>query len=111
MSNILSFNEFLPEGTNAFAIAKDIALRLKARRLEQLLTRQKLAEKSGVSLGSLKRFENNYEISLKHLLALAIILDATEEFALLFTKKQYNSIDDVLKVQTEKTRQRGRRNV
>ncbi len=111
MSNILAVNGFLPEAINAFSIAKDLALRLKTRRLELKFTRKKLAEKSGVSPGSIKRFENNYEISLKHLLALSIILDATEGFSLLFTKKQYESIDEVLKSQTEQKRQRGRRNV
>ena len=38
-------------------VLADIAHRVAARRKEQGLTQAQLAEKSGVSLGSIKRFE------------------------------------------------------
>lgn len=108
---MLANNEFPLDAFNPAALAKGIALRLRDRRLELNLTQQGLATKSGVSLGTLKRFENNYEISLKHLLMIAIVLDATGEFALLFSQKQYESIEEVLKATTKKKRERGKRNV
>jgi hypothetical protein len=47
-------------------------------------------------LGSLKRFENQCEISLAALLRLAIALNAEAEFDTLFSRKQYRSIQDVI---------------
>jgi transcriptional regulator with XRE-family HTH domain len=110
MYNIISDKDFLLDDFNPYAIARGIALRMRERRLELNLTQEALARKSGVSLGTLKRFENSFEISLKHLLMLAVALDATEEFASLFTKMRYESIDEVLKASAVKKRKRGRRN-
>ena len=61
-----------------------------------------------MSWGSIKRFENSGEISLKHLLKLALALDALDEFHNLFPEKEYNSIDDILKSRKQKERKRGR---
>jgi transcriptional regulator with XRE-family HTH domain len=110
MANILSDNDFLLDSFSPHAIAKEMALRLKKRRLASRLTQQALAAKSGVSLGSLKRFEHQYEISLKHLLQLAVVLDATGEFPALFPLPEFNSIDEVLKATDDKQRKRGSRN-
>ena len=57
---------------------------------------EKFAEISGVSLGSLKRFENTGEISLVSLLKLAIVLDCAEEFEQLFVKKHIMSIQEII---------------
>lgn len=103
-------NDFILDAFNPAALAKGIAVRMRARRLELNLTQIGLAAKAGVSLGTLKRFENSNEISLKHLLMIAVVLDATEEFALLFSKRQYQSIQEVLKESGHKKRERGRRN-
>lgn len=111
MINIISDTEFLLDDFNPYAIARGIALQMKERRLELNLTQELLASQSGVSLGTLKRFENSYEISLKHLLMLAVVLDSTGEFFGLFTKRNYGNIEEVLRVKAAKKRQRGRRNV
>lgn len=111
MTNILSDNDFQLDAFNPFAIAQGIADRLKRRRLEHNLTQAALADRSGVSLGSLKRFEQHYEISLKNLLLLAVALDCTAEFAELFAGRHYNSIEEVLKAKAVKKRKRGRRSV
>lgn len=108
MDNILSNNEFILDDFNPYSIAKGISVRMKARRLELNLTQQALSSKSGVSLGTLKRFEHTGEISLKYLLMLAVTLNATEEFKLLFTTRQYTSIDQVLALKEAKKRKRGR---
>lgn len=111
MDNILADKDFLLDDFNPASIARDISIRLRERRLELNLTQQSLAGKSGVSLGTLKRFESDHEISLKHLLMIAVVLDATEEFGLLFTKRQYQTIDDAIKVISSKKRKRGSSNV
>ena len=55
-----------------------------------------LADKSGVSYGSIRRFEEIGEISLKSLLKIAIVLDCTDEFEDAFTQKQINSIQEII---------------
>lgn len=65
-------------------IRRDIAARAQARRLACNMSQKELAARSGVSLGSVKRFETIGEISLKSLLAIALVLDDLEAFAGLF---------------------------
>lgn len=110
-ANMLSVNDFLLDDFNPGAILKNIAERVKRNRLELNLSQNALAAKSGVSLGSLKRFEQTAEISLKNLVMLAVALDATQEFGQLFSGKQYQSIDELLTKDKTRTAKRGRRNV
>ena len=109
MINILADNSFVLDAFNPSSIALGIAKRMRERRLEMNLTQQNLAKRSGVTLGTLKRFERDNEISLKHLLMLAVILDATEEFDFLFSRRQFENIDQALKASSKK-RQRGKHN-
>ncbi len=100
--------EFIIDDFNPASIAKKLALRLRKRRLLLNMSQKSLSEKSGVSLGSIKRFETSGEISLKHLLKLALVLDALDEFHNLFPEKEHESIDDILKSRKQKERKRGR---
>lgn len=111
MANILSVTDFNPNAFSSHEIAKRIANRARVKRLQLNLSQQALANRSGVSLGSLKRFESEYEISLRHMLALALALQSTEEFLNLFPESEYNSIDDIIKQNKVKKRKRGRTNV
>ncbi len=61
-----------------------LAQRAKALRKSKSLSQEVLAEKSGVSFGSLKRFERSGKISLESLLKIAFVLDALESFERLF---------------------------
>jgi transcriptional regulator with XRE-family HTH domain len=110
VANILSNSVLILDAFNPATIAKGISERMRLRRLELNLTQQALAAKTGVSLGSIKRFERDYEISLKHLLMIAVIMDSTDEFSCLFSQRQYQSIDEVLKGKKAKRRKRGRIN-
>ncbi|MEI6679330.1 MAG: helix-turn-helix transcriptional regulator [Mariniphaga sp.] len=110
-ANILTANNFLSDDFNPEAILKNIARRMKRNRLELNLTQNAMAKRSGISLGSLKRFEHSGEISLKNLVMIAVAIDATEEFNLLFSGKKYQSIDELLDQEKTKTTKRGRRNV
>ena len=65
-------------------IRVSIADRFKRIRLDQNVSQEQLAERSGVSLGSLRRFESKGEISLKSLVRLAISLNRAQDFDLLF---------------------------
>lgn len=90
-------------------LAKDISKRAKQNRLHLNLTQKELAERSGVSFGSLKRFEQKGEISLKHLLQIAIVLRSAGEFESLFKRQRYQSIDDVIREKSKKERRRAGR--
>jgi len=57
-------------------------LKTKFRQRRKALgyTQTELSERSGVSLGSLKRFETTGQISLESLLKLALVLECLEDF-------------------------------
>jgi transcriptional regulator with XRE-family HTH domain len=63
---------------------KLIAEQARRLRLEHNLSQQTLSERSGVSYGSLKKFEQTGQISMESLLKLAIILGRMDDFKLLF---------------------------
>lgn len=66
-------------------LMQDIAMAARAGRLALNLTQTGLARRSGVSLGTIKKFERSGKISLKSLLNIAMALGATQEFESLFT--------------------------
>jgi transcriptional regulator with XRE-family HTH domain len=73
-----------------------LAARVKQRRREGKLTQTALAAKSGVSLGSIKRFETGGEVSLSSLLRVAVALGYEDDFAALFARKNYQSLDEII---------------
>lgn len=90
-------------------LMRDVAIAAKTRRLSDNLTQTGLAQRSGVSLGTLKKFERTGKISLESLLKIAMALGATQGFALLFAAPAaagVRSLDELLK--RPKERQRGR---
>jgi len=88
-------------------IRQGLAARAKAARLDQDLSQQSLAEKAGVSLGSLKRFERTGLGSISLLVQVAFALRHEREFETLFQPPKFKTIEDVL--DSDKKRQRGRR--
>ena len=69
---------------------------MRARRKEKKLTQVELSRLAGVSLGSLKRFEQTGNISLNSLIKIAFVLDCQEDFDSLFAKKGYSSLQEVI---------------
>ncbi len=84
-----------------------LAENTRARRLETGLTQKGLASRAGVSLPSLRKFEQKGLISLESFLKLMLILDGLE--ALVDATKpqqtEFSSIDEVL-VNTNKTKRK-----
>ena len=80
-----------------YEIARIICDNIRKRRKELKLSQIKLAQASGVSLGSIKRFENSAEISIISLIKIAITLDLSEDLVNLFSRKKYLSIEDIIK--------------
>ncbi len=71
----------------------------RTRRLNMGLTQAGLAKRSGVSLPSLRKFEQKGAISLESLLKLLMVLNGLEALvdAIKPTQSEFSSIDDVLK--------------
>lgn len=77
-----------------------IASNARDKRKESKLSQAALAHKSGVSLGSLKRFESTGQISLESLLKLAFALNCLGDFDQLFTGgPKAKTLEDLLKQQ------------
>ena len=76
-----------------------LAQRVRARRREAKLSQSALAERSSVSLGSIKRFEGSGEISLASIARIAAVLGYTADFDKLFERRNYQSLDEVLNAQ------------
>ncbi len=77
-------------------VALDIATREKEKRKSRKITQKELSERTGVSLGSIKRFEQTGEISLVSLLKIADVLGEMDEFSALFVRREYKSIQEVI---------------
>src|SRR5438552_1718945 len=89
-ANMLPINLLTPT-----QIKKQIAERAKLRRLEKNLSRESLAQKSGVPASTIKHFETTGNISIKALLALALVLDYLAEFTQLFLLHAPTSLRDI----------------
>ncbi|MBO7243664.1 MAG: helix-turn-helix transcriptional regulator [Alphaproteobacteria bacterium] len=84
-----------------------MAHRVKTKRLALNLTQEGISARSGVSLGSLKRFESTGQISLESLLKLAHAVNALSDFEDLFQpESQRTSLFEPNK--STKIRQRGK---
>lgn len=76
----------------------DLAVAGRARNIRRRLkmSQQELSKRSGVSLGSLKRFEQTGNISFLSLTKIAVALDAVDGIKALFEDVPYKSIEEVL---------------
>ena len=72
-----------------------IAKRVRALRKRRKISQAKMSELSGVSLGSLKRFESTGEISLLSLTKIAIALGVQSELKGLFADVPFFTIEEV----------------
>jgi transcriptional regulator with XRE-family HTH domain len=73
---------------NMLTIKRELVERVRVRRKEQKISQQRLSAQSGVSFGSVKRFERFGEVSLASLLKIAQALGCESDFAYLFKEKQ-----------------------
>lgn len=87
-------------------IAAEIAIRLRGRRLAQNLTLEGLARRSGVPLGTLKKFERTGQIALVSFIRLAITLKDEVALENLLLEQKFETLDEVL--QSGKKPKRGR---
>jgi transcriptional regulator with XRE-family HTH domain len=78
---------------------KKIAENLRLHRLQMNLTQEGLAKRAGVSLSTLRKFEQQGAISLTSLLKLQLVLGKLADIlnATEVKKTKFTSIDEVLK--------------
>lgn len=87
---------------------KRVASRVRELRLEFNLSQHTLSERSGVSYGSLKKFEQTGQISFESLLKLAVIMECLDDFNTLFAPKKTVEALSLDKLLENEKRKRGR---
>ena len=73
-----------------------LARRVRNIRKRRSISQEKLAQMSGVSYGSIKRFEASGQISLISLTKIAMALEIADELRTIFTLVPYKDIQEVI---------------
>ena len=84
-------------------IITDIAQKVKVLRKKQKISQVELAERSGVSFGSVKRFERTGKVALESLLKIVHVLGRLEDFERILVDDRK---DELEKLFSDKTRRR-----
>ena len=90
-------NDFILNQKTPAELNKQLAERIRTVRKRRKISQKKLSEKSGVSYGSIKRFEQSGEISLLSFTKIAFALDLEGELEELFANVPYRSIEEVIR--------------
>ena len=73
-----------------------LAQRIRNIRKRRSISQEKLAQMSGVSYGSIKRFESTGQISLVNLTRIAMALDIAGDLRNAFSQVPYRDIQEVI---------------
>ena len=73
-----------------------LAQRVRNIRKRRSISQEKLASMSGVSYGTVKRFESTGQISLLSLTKIAMALDIADELRNIFSQVPYRDIKEVI---------------
>ncbi len=96
------------EQISSVELMQQLAERLKARRLEKGLSRQALAEISGVPAPTIARFEQQHAISMRQYIDLAIALGYADQLQVLMREAIYKTMDELETIKQNQHRKRGR---
>lgn len=94
---------------NGEEIARSMAADFRCRRIEKNLTREQIAEKSGVAVSNIVRFEQKGLISLKHLIGIAMALGYTHELKSVFSEPKYSTMEELTQIRKNKGKTRAYR--
>ena len=83
---------------NVDDISRQIAKDFRHRRVEKGLTREQVAERAGVAVSNVARFEQKGLISLKNLIGLAMALGYTSEIKGLFANPKYSTMEELTQI-------------
>ena len=89
-------------------VGQTLAARVRALRLVRGWKQATLAQRSGVSLASLRRFENSGKVSLQNLLDLAFALHRLDDFDTLLQPPPAASLAELAAAERRPARKRGR---
>lgn len=78
-------------------LSKEVASRLKAIRKSKKITQKDLSIRSNVSLSSIKRWEEDGEISFNSFIKIVRTLGVEGEIDNLFRNNYYENIEDVIR--------------
>lgn len=93
MENKFDIADFV-ETSTIQSVTEQLVEREKQRRKKMHMSQRDLADKSGVSYASIRRFESIGEISLNSLLKIANALDCLEDFNSVFKMPVVKSLKD-----------------
>lgn len=85
-------------------LMKVIAGNVRAMRLRRNISQKDFASKVGIALPTYRRFETTGEISLRKLVEIAKFFDVARDIKNLFTKREYSSIEELIKEKTNRKR-------
>ncbi len=85
-----------------YELLKDLAYKHRLLRKSAKMSQKELADRSGVSLGTLKRFENSGKISLESFLKLLLILERLKEMEDIMIQEE--KLDDIESLFSDNTR-------
>lgn len=97
MNNILSLLDVYAFN-NADDIAKAISSDFRKRRIEKNLTREQVAEMSGVPVSNIVRFEQKGLVSLKNLIGIAMSMGYTSEVKNIFSQPKYSTMEELTQI-------------
>jgi transcriptional regulator with XRE-family HTH domain len=83
-------------------VMEELAEKIQLLRKKNKISQQELAKRSGVSFGSIKRFETSGQISLESLLKIAYFFNRLDDFNSVFLLN--TDLEDVEKLFSHKTR-------
>ena len=83
------------EQISSTELMQQLAERLKVRRLEKGLSRQALAELSGVPAPTIARFEQQHAISMRQYIDLAIALGYADQLQVLMQEAIYKTMEEL----------------
>lgn len=108
MNNILSLLDNYTFD-NADDIARMLANDFRKRRIEKNMTREQVAEKSGVAVSNIVRFEQKGLISLKNLIGIAMAMEYTSEIKNIFAEPKYSTMEELTQIRRNRGKKKAHR--
>ena len=108
MNNILSLLDNYTFD-NADDIARMLADDFRKRRIEKNMTREQVAEKSGVAVSNIVRFEQKGLISLKNLIGIAMAMEYTSEIKNIFAETKYSTMEELTQIRRNRGKKKAHR--